>query len=60
MLFDGEDGVTLMTSHHGITLIPIATPSYECTGDITRNSCYIDHHEVFNNHVYCRSIIVPP
>ena len=44
MIFDGEDSVA---STSPITLIPIATPSYECTGDITRNSCVIDYHEVY-------------
>jgi hypothetical protein len=43
MLFYGEDSVAETVP---ITLIPISTPHYECTGDISRNSCVIDYHEV--------------
>ncbi len=43
MLFYGEDSVP---STVPITFIPIVPPSYECTGDINRNSCVIDYHEV--------------
>ena len=36
----------LLEEEVSATWSPILPPSFECTGDLRRNSCYIDYNEV--------------